>query len=93
MTSQDGHVSKDFVRQLEGYGLTTANILYRRPDHPWLLQSYVWQDYDLWPTFPALHGFLGRWSQDGPIDSVKVMHEKLIKPAEFQFRGNTLQLN
>jgi uncharacterized protein Usg len=20
-----------------GYGLTTANILYRRPDHPWLL--------------------------------------------------------
>ena len=29
-------VSQDFRRQLEGYGLTTANILYRRPDHPWL---------------------------------------------------------
>ena len=40
-------VSKDFRKQLEGYGLTTANILYRRPDHPWLLQTYVWQDYDL----------------------------------------------
>ena len=38
-------VSRDFRRQLEGYGLTTANILYRRPDHPWLLQTYVWQDY------------------------------------------------
>src|SRR5215469_12064811 len=34
-------VSQDFRKQLEGYGLTTANILYRRPDHPWLLQSYV----------------------------------------------------
>jgi uncharacterized protein Usg len=32
-------VSQDFRRQLEGYGLTTANILYLRPDHPWLLQS------------------------------------------------------
>ncbi len=27
-------VSKDFIRQLEGYGLTTATILYRMPDHP-----------------------------------------------------------
>ncbi|TMJ68454.1 MAG: Usg family protein, partial [Alphaproteobacteria bacterium] len=26
--------SKDFRRQLEGYGLTTAQILYRLPDHP-----------------------------------------------------------
>ena len=46
-------VSEDFRRQLEGYGLTTANILYRRPDHPWLLQTYVWQDYDLCPQFSA----------------------------------------
>ena len=51
MVSQ-GSCCKDFRRQLEGYGLTTANILYRRPDHPWLLQSYVWQDYDLFPKFP-----------------------------------------
>ena len=26
-------VSEDFKRQLEGYGLTTARILYRLPDH------------------------------------------------------------
>ena len=26
--------SADFRRQIEGYGLTTANILYRMPDHP-----------------------------------------------------------
>ena len=48
--------SKDFQRQLGGYGLTTASILYRRPDHPWLLQTYVWQDYDLCSEFPATAG-------------------------------------
>src|SRR5436190_4818406 len=55
-------VSQDFRKQLEGYGLTTANILYRRPDHPWLLQNYVWQDYDLCPAFPALNKFLNFWA-------------------------------
>ena len=40
---------EDFRKQVAGYGLTTAHILYRRPDHRWLLQSYVWQAYDLFP--------------------------------------------
>ena len=44
--------SSDFRRQLDGYGLTTAQILYRLPDHPLLLQTYVWQDYDLCPRNP-----------------------------------------
>src|SRR5271170_7417134 len=49
--------TQDFKKQVKGYGLTTANILYRRPDHPWLLQSYVWQNYDLHPDFPELQAF------------------------------------
>ena len=36
---------------LKGYGLTTARILYHLPDHPHLLQTYVWQDYDIAPSF------------------------------------------
>ena len=78
--------SKDFRRQLEGYGLTTANILYRRPDHPWLLQTYVWQDYDLCPIFPALNKFLNFWLEklEGPLHSVTVAHARLIKPAEIR---------
>jgi uncharacterized protein Usg len=79
-------VSQDFRRQLEGYGLTTANILYRRPDHQWLLQSYVWQDYDLCPNFPALNKFLNFWLEklEGPLHSVTVAHARLIKPAEIR---------
>jgi uncharacterized protein Usg len=79
-------VSRDFQRQLNGYGLTTAQILYRRPDHPWLLQTYVWQEYDLFPQFPELQGFLQFWqrSLDGILHSVTVAHCKLVKPAEIR---------
>ena len=48
---------EDFRKQVAGFGLTTAHILYRRPDHRWLLQSYVWQAYDLFPEFPELQSF------------------------------------
>jgi uncharacterized protein Usg len=54
-------VSKDFRKQVLGYGLTTVEIVYRRPDRYWLLQTYVWQDYDLFPNFPALQDFLAFW--------------------------------
>ena len=79
-------VSADFLRQLAGYGLTTAEILYHLPDHPKLLQSYVWQDYDLAPDFPTLRKFLTFWREklDGALHSVRVGHCGLIRPAEIK---------
>ena len=50
---------------MAGYGLTTAQILYRRPDHQWLLQTFVWQNYDLFPKFPELQRFLAFWGEAG----------------------------
>lgn len=78
--------SSDFIKQLAGYGLATAEILYRLPDHPRLLQTYIWQDYDIAPDFPTLIKFLTFWRQklDGPLHSVRVGHSKLIKPAEIK---------
>jgi len=32
----------EIERQLNGYRLTTAEIIYRVPDHLDLLQTYVW---------------------------------------------------
>ena len=79
-------VSQDFKRQLQGYGLTTAQILYRLPDHPSLLQTYVWQDSDLCPKFPALNRFLAFWLEtlEGPLHSVTVAHSRLIRPTEIR---------
>ena len=51
-------ISRDFLKQLDGYGLLTAEIHYYMPDHPSLLQLFVWQDYDVAPRFPVLHHFL-----------------------------------
>jgi uncharacterized protein Usg len=87
--------TKEFIRQLEGYGLTTATILYRMPDHPAFLQSYIWQEYDLAPRFPVLLGFLEFWRRelDGPLHSVTVAHSRLIKPAEYQAIDGVLTLH
>jgi len=79
-------VSSGFIKQIQGYGLTTAEILYRMPDHRSLLQSYVWQEYDLFPKFPELQKFLAFWQAklDGPLHSVRVAHSRLIQPAELR---------
>jgi uncharacterized protein Usg len=79
-------VSPEFRKQLEGYGLTTAEIFYRLPDHPVILQSYIWQEYDLFPKFPELKKFLDFWTAklDGAVHSVVVGHSRLIRPAEFR---------
>lgn len=88
-------ISADFGRQLQGYGLTTAQILYRRPDQQWLLQTYIWQDYDLCPVFPELNKFLAFWRRqlDGPLHSVTVAHSNLIKPAEIKAIDGVFRLH
>jgi uncharacterized protein Usg len=83
------------LRQLHGFSLTTAEILYHLPDFPRLLQSYVWQDYDVAPNFPKLVDFLDYWETnlDGPLYRVRVAHRRLIAPQEFRFVGGELRLN
>src|SRR5277367_3399271 len=95
MVSRVGVVSDDFRKQVLGYGLTTAQILYRMPDHPSLLQTYVWQNYDLFPKFPALKDFLAFWQEklEGPLFSVTVAHSKLIKPAELRAVDGVFRLH
>ena len=89
-------MSQDLLfRQLQGFSLTTAEILYRLPDFPRLLQSYVWQDYDVAPNFPKLVDFLDYWAAnlDGPLYRVRVAHRRLIAPQEFTFVEGELRLN
>jgi uncharacterized protein Usg len=84
-----------FLRQLEGYGLTMAEIFYRFPDQPSLLQQYVWQEYDLAPHFPQLKSFLDFWthSLEGPLHSVRVAHRKLIAPTEYRAVDGVLTIH
>jgi len=73
-------------RTLEGYGLTTAQIIYRMPDNRDMLQEFLWQEYDVFPTFPGLQKFLSFWKAEieGPLYSVTVAHARLIRPTEIE---------
>lgn len=72
-----------FEELFYGYRLTTVEIIYHLPDFPEVLQSFIWQAYDLPPEFPRLHHFLDFWQQsiEGPLHSVHIAHAgPLISP-------------
>jgi uncharacterized protein Usg len=86
---------RNFQAQLAGFSLTTAEILYRLPDHPSLLQSFIWQEYDVHPRFPRLKSFLDFWSAnlDGKLYRVTVAHNRLISPAELRLVGSEYRVH
>ena len=92
---QGFHDRHGFPSPDRGFSLTTAEIIYRLPDHQRLLQSYIWQDYDLAPRFPKLTDFLDFWQAKSRRDAVSRARgaSELISPAEFCFVEGELQLH
>ncbi len=88
-------VSDDFARRFGGYGLLTAEILYRMPDYPVLLQSFIWQTDDTAPEFPELKKFLSYWDREieGVIQSVRVAHKDLIGPVDVRLGKGQFLIN
>ena len=84
-----------FELTLKGYRLTTAEILYHMPDHPAVLQTFIWQEFDIAPQFPVLTKFLRFWetSLDGKLHSVRVAARGLISPAELRHFGHEFTLH
>jgi uncharacterized protein Usg len=83
------------LRQLNDYRLTTAEILYHLPDHPNLLQSYIWQDLDIAPNYPVLHKFLDFWQREieGSLHSVRVASAELINPGRMRHADALMNLH
>ena len=81
--------------QLNDYRLTTAEILYHLPDHPGLLQTFIWQDLDLAPKFPVLTRFLEFWSREieGKLHSIRVANAALIQPSRLGHVDHLLTLH
>lgn len=79
-------IDRDFSAQMKGLRLTTAEVLYYMPDHPSLLQSYLWQTQDLAPKYPRLLRFLDFWRQEieAVIHTVRVAHLGIISPAHWR---------
>jgi uncharacterized protein Usg len=83
LSSSEGFMA-NLQLQINNYRLTTAEILYHMPDHPALLQSFIWQNYDIAPKYPELHRFLDFWSRqiEGKLHSVKLASRGIISAAE-----------
>ncbi len=83
------------ARQLQDYRLTTAEILYHLPDHPSVLQTFIWQDLDIAPRYPVLHKFLDFWKREieGNLHSVRVASASLIKPSTVGHTDALLQIH
>jgi uncharacterized protein Usg len=85
----------ELLHQMKNYRLTTAEILYHMPDHPDLLQSFVWQTLDIAPRYPVLRNFLDFWQSniEGKLHSVRVGQRGVIAPAEFRIAGAELVMH
>ncbi|TCZ64318.1 hypothetical protein EXY23_06620 [Roseicella aquatilis] len=85
---------ESFVR-VPDWRLTTAEILYHMPDHPGVLQTFVWQKLDRAPVFPELTRFLEFWRREieGPLHSVRVASSALIRPAELRYANGQFLLH
>ncbi len=86
---------RDLALQLQGYRLTTAEILYHLPDSPGVLQTFIWQTLDVAPEFPRLSRFLRFWQREieGPLHSVRVASASLITPAEMRLVNGEWRLH
>jgi uncharacterized protein Usg len=73
----------DLELQLKGWRLTTAEVTYFMPDHPRLLQSFVWQTLDLAPRYPRITAFLDHWRAEieATIHSVRLCSGQTLAPA------------
>ncbi len=93
MNPSDQPLSEMELR-LQGWRLTTAEILYYMPDHPKLIQSFVWQTLDLAPRYPRITKFLEFWKREieAAVHSVRVGCSREIAPGRMRLAKH-LQLN
>ena len=85
----------DLDAQLRGQRLTNAEVLYYLPDHPALLQSFLWQTLDLAPDFPRIQRFLEFWRReiDAVIHSVEISSASQITPGRIRLASHLAKLN
>ncbi|NJO62837.1 MAG: hypothetical protein HC836_32820 [Richelia sp. RM2_1_2] len=69
-----------------GYRLTSLQIYYYLPDYTSILNEFFWQTYDIHPTFPRVHQFLGYWKENiqATINNIVVVQQTDIGPKQIR---------
>lgn len=81
--------------RLKGAMLVTAEVLYYMPDHPGLLQTFMWQTLDVAPKFPRLSQFLDFWRREieAVIHSVRVAHGEPLDAPDWRHARGIITMN
>ena len=84
LTTRPSHEETELM--LKGFTLTFAEITYRMPDYTSVLNTYVWQEYDVAPAYPKLFGFIEFWKTklDGPLHSVRFTDRRMLQAGEWR---------
>ena len=87
--------SSEIEQRLNGARLMTAEVLYYMPDHPSLLQTFLWQTMDEAPKFPRLAEFLDHWRREieAVIHSVRVAHGEPLAVPGWRNANSVLRLH
>ncbi len=91
----NGGEAGEFEQRLKGATLLTAEVLYYMPDHPRLLQTFMWQTLDMAPKYPRLNQFLDHWRREieAVIHSVRVAHGEPLHAPSWRHANGMLRLN
>lgn len=89
------HADSTFRSLTRHFGIATAEVLFFLPDHPHILQTFLWQTEDLFPEFPRICKFTEYWLEHIParIHTVTVTHSLLIKKKELKVVRDMVYLN
>lgn len=87
--------NSELRQRLDGVSLATAEVVYFMPDHPSVLQSFIWQTMDEAPKFPRICRFLDFWRSDieAVIHSVRVAHAMKLSPNKWRSVETELKLH
>ena len=89
------HADSEFGQRLRGSVMVTAEVLYYIPDHPKLLQTFMWQTLDVAPRFPRVETFLDFWRREieAVIHSVRVAHGEPLDIPDWRNARGVITMN
>jgi uncharacterized protein Usg len=83
----------EFALQLQGYGLSTAEVSYFMPDYPSLIQVFVWQFMTRPRNSPSSSDFSTCGGAiEAVVHSVRVVHDRLLGPRVWHPKAEIITL-
>ena len=95
LVSSSDQADSEFGQRLRGSVMVTAEVLYYIPDHPKLLQTFMWQTLDVAPRFPRVSQFLDFWRREieAVIHSVRVAHGEPLDVPDWRNARGVITMN